>query len=522
MTVTLNIILDALSDMNIEHIALDTTRDFERVNVLQQDDKALHSDHLYVCRLSEALQLTRDNADVVFVCLRDRFNSIDETEELMKNIVVVNENMPVTKLFSVVYDVFIQVITWQYNMLEAFIKKKPIHELLILSEPIIKNFITISDSSLSLMSYTPNIPIDDPVSNALIANGYHSEDAIRRFKEHGRYQLWESTEGLLYDLEQITSSYPVVSKIFKYGGTYFTHVAMICNNRPISHGLIDLFNILLDHLAAYIDKDWQQRQDGSRVYDPMITHILDNAELPADVIADRIEQIGMPLDGSYCLFKLVPMKNPGQPAGIIAQTVQSLLPDMKIVVYHHALLLLICDTEGEIAAQIDKCRQQLSEIIEANGLCCGISPVFSDLTEIRQVFEYATLAIKYGRRLISFSPAEVFGGPFFNYEDYYFYMLLSEQDNMDILASGQPYQWLKMLRSYDADHRTDNFGLLYLYLTNERHAGNTAKAAFMSRNNLVYRINRIKEILNINLDDYHVRMSILITYEMLKLNPSSV
>lgn len=519
MTITLNIILDALCDYNIEHFLLDANRRFKQVDVLPQYSDALYADRLYICGLSEALKLTREHADVSFLSLRDRFNSIDETPELMKNIVVVNENISVTTLFSNVLDIFIKIINWQWDMQNAFIKNKPMQELLILSQPVIGNFISISDSSLTLLTYTPDISTDDPVSNALIDYGYHTEDALRRFKGHNRFELWENTEGFLFDDDRITSPYPVVSRVFKYGGTYFTHVVMVCNNRPITPGLLDLFSILIESLTMYIDKDWQQKQEFSRVYDPLITNILDNPELPTDVFNDRIEQVGIPLEADYYLLKLLPMKNPGQPAGIIAQSVQQLLPEAKIIIYHHSLLILIHEDGKDCIAKLIACQEKLQSIVEQNGLCCGISPRFLNLKHIRQAFSHATLALNYGRSLSGFQPGSVYKGPFFKYEDYYLYMLLAEQDNLGILTSAAPYRWLTGLHQYDREHNTNNFDLLYLYLTNERHAGNTAKMAFMSRNNLVYRIGRIREIINIDLDDYFVRMQILATYEMLKLHP---
>ncbi len=521
MKISLNIILDALSDYNIEPFTVDAGREFDRVDALPQDGSKLHPDRLYVGRLSDALQMTRSYADVVFFALRDRYNRIDETELLMKNIVVVNENITLTFLLSTVLDIYINVANWRWNMQNAYIKNKPMQELLILSEHILGNFISISDSSLTLITYTPNITTDEPISLALIENGYHNEDAIKFFKDRNRFELWEKTEGLLIGDEQISAQYTVVSKIFKYGGTYFTHVVMVCNNHPVTQGLLDLYNILLENLSLYIDRDWQQKQHGSRVYDPLITNILDNPELPTDVIADRVEQLGLPLDAHYCMLKLLPLKVPGQPAGIIAPEIQELLPDAKVVVYHQSLLILIHARDGKIKDKLNACQNTLLITLQTKGFYCGVSTIISNPKYIREAFNHATLALNYGRRLVSPEPHNAFNGPFFAYEDYYTYMLMLEQDNKDILMTGEPYKWLMKLRDYDTQHNMNNYDVLYKYLIHERNAADTAEATFMSRNNLVYRINRIKEMLGIDFDDYLVRMKIIITYEMIKLLESN-
>jgi sugar diacid utilization regulator len=292
---------------------------------------------------------------------------------------------------------------------------------------------------------------------------------------------------------------------------------MVCQHRAPSPGILDLFNILLENLSAYIDRDWQQKQEGSQVYNTLITNILDNTQLPADVIADRIEEIGIPLKSTYRLFKLTPFRKGAPPVGVIAPEVQALLPQAKVVVYHQSLLVIAPLAEGIGMQSLDSYCKKLKPRLESTGFCCAISPVFNNLKELRQAYATASLTLEYGRKLSDSNPQPLFCGPFFKYEDYYLYMLLSERDKADTLMYGAPLKWLNCLLAYDEEHNTDNYGLLYSYLVNERHAGNTAKTAFMSRNNLVYRINRIKELLDIELDDYFVRMNLLLTYELLKL-----
>jgi hypothetical protein len=493
MTISLEIILEKLAELNIEPHTQYKNRVFTRIEMLTDNHGSLNPDWLYVCPLSAALTLTKNNNNIAFFCLRDRFNTIDETEELMQNIIVVNDNIMVTQLFSKVLAIYLEIMKWRYDMQNAYIKNKPMQELLILSEPIIENFISISDSSLSLITYTPNIPPEDPVSLALSENGYHPETTIQRFKENNRFEIWNTAEGLFFDTVKITAPYPVVSKIFKYGGTYFTHVVMVCKHRAPTPGILDLFNILLENLSAYIDRDWQQKQEGSRVYDALITNILDNTQLPADVVADRIEQIGLPLKSMYRLFKLLPFRKGTPPVGVIAREVQELLPQAKVVVYHQSLLVIAHLAEDSGTQSLDSYCRELMPMLESTGFCCAVSSVFNNLKELHHAYSLASLALDYGRKLSGSNPESPFYGPFFRYEDYYLYMLLSERDKTDTLMNGKPLKWLNTLMAYDTEHNTDNYGLRYSYLYNERHAGNTAKAAYMSRNNLVYRINRIKE-----------------------------
>lgn len=68
------------------------------------------------------------------------------------------------------------------------------------------------------------------------------------------------------------------------------------------------------------------------------------------------------------------------------------------------------------------------------------------------------------------------------------------------------------------DHHGCNLQLLYTYLNCERNATLTGQLLHMHRNNVVYHMGKIVEFLDIDLEDPHVRFSLLVSYAMLKLN----
>ena len=76
---------------------------------------------------------------------------------------------------------------------------------------------------------------------------------------------------------------------------------------------------------------------------------------------------------------------------------------------------------------------------------------------------------------------------------------------------------LLKLYQHDERHKSNNLQLLHVYLCFERNATESAKELNMHRNNVTYHINRIQEMLQVNLDDPHVRFMMLMSFFLLEL-----
>ena len=67
------------------------------------------------------------------------------------------------------------------------------------------------------------------------------------------------------------------------------------------------------------------------------------------------------------------------------------------------------------------------------------------------------------------------------------------------------------------DYKSSNLYLLRTYLIHERNISQTAKLLYMHRNSVIYRISRIRELLNVDLDNPDIRLLLLISFKVLEL-----
>jgi sugar diacid utilization regulator len=72
------------------------------------------------------------------------------------------------------------------------------------------------------------------------------------------------------------------------------------------------------------------------------------------------------------------------------------------------------------------------------------------------------------------------------------------------------------LKQFDELHNTDYFHTLQVYVKNHLNAVQTAKLLFIHRSTFLYRMEKIKEILHIDLDDYDTLLYVMITFKIME------
>jgi len=98
--------------------------------------------------------------------------------------------------------------------------------------------------------------------------------------------------------------------------------------------------------------------------------------------------------------------------------------------------------------------------------------------------------------------------------DHAFYYFLNKLAGDRTFGTELIHPGLSRLRRYDEHHGTDFYNTLYQYLRCERNVVATARALFIHRNSMIYRLQRIQQLLELDLDDVNVRLYLLLSYQI--------
>ena len=132
-------------------------------------------------------------------------------------------------VFDKLLDVFDRHNAWQRDMDRICHTGGSLQDLLDASEPFLRNNVVVLDPALKLIAYTRNTPCDDPITMELIEHGYHTEDNIRKFRLHKRFQPWMESDGFVVNDSHEICKYTTVTKSFKAHSSFSLISVMMCN-----------------------------------------------------------------------------------------------------------------------------------------------------------------------------------------------------------------------------------------------------------------------------------------------------
>ena len=169
-----------------------------------------------------------------------------------------------------------------------------------------------------------------------------------------------------------------------------------------------------------------------------------------------------------------------------------------LVFHDYAAAILCCAREGSLLSELWKMLPQEEYL-------CGISLPFSDANGMQRAGNQAALALLYGDQ----TPPSVS-----HCVDHAFMYFLNKLAGDKSFGTELLHPGLMRLRRYDERHGTDFYNTLYRYLLAERNVVATAKELFIHRNSMIYRLQRIRQILDVDLDDPNMRLYLLLSYQI--------
>ncbi|MDR0813724.1 MAG: helix-turn-helix domain-containing protein [Oscillospiraceae bacterium] len=407
------------------------------------------------------------------------------------------------ELLSHVQAIFLLMHEWYETMQDALLSQQGIQEILTLSEPVIGNFISVSDSALALLAYTKNISTDDPVSLYLIENGHHSNETYRKFVEQKRFKAWTSGNGLIVNDNRTIAKHTVVSRVFTFNRAYFTHVVMSCNNHEISAGLLDLFTIMSKIIDRYVKHEWDAVSFYSQGYNSLVSELVGGKIGDYVDVVERAHIAGLKQGEEYVVLLISEGSTNAAFPGRLARDISEQFFPIRPFYYGTRLLLFLQCKDVRAYLEERGNGKLLTEFFDSHGLHCGISDVFTDLLNMSAAYKQAKLALTANVK----KTTVVF------FEDVFVkYAFNNDPEMLRLFRNGRYGNMLRALRESDHEKHKNDFDVLKTYLFNERRPAESAEKLFMHRNNVVYRVSKIEELLGISLEDPQTKLNLFLTF----------
>lgn len=169
------------------------------------------------------------------------------------------------------------------------------------------------------------------------------------------------------------------------------------------------------------------------------------------------------------------------------------------LVFHEYVGVILCsDREREFLNQFQNKLQRTEFIM-------GVSLLFSDVHAMQKAGNQAALALMSGSQD---------AGSVNHCVDHAYTYFLNKLAGDKSFGTELIHPGVLQLKKYDEKHNTNFYETLYQYLLQERNVVATAKSLFIHRNSMIYRLQRIEKLLNVNLDDPNMRIYLLLSFQI--------
>lgn len=516
MKLTIHMIQDRLAAYDAQYRpGQDVGQSFAEVRLLSGKGETLVPDTLYVCTAGQLRRAKLEGAErVAFVCVGG--DGVEKRSALRGAHVfaVTREGVCLAELMNDLLDLFHRLNDWERRLEEAILRGKSMQELVDLSAPVFENnFFLMWDASYNVLAYTkgvtpPNEKLERVVRQGFFAKEF-TDDLVRMdyIKNAMVYTKPTFVSPPNYmNIPFILKTFVVAQRIQYVMSLYYTASVP-------SRGMADLYQVLANRLEAYIAHwaDASRRRSGRT--DRCLADLIENPDKGEEYMRDRGVVLGLKEEDAYRLCVVSFQDFTMEQAQYMRMRVRNSCGRPIATIYQEVLVVLFNLGENSLRQQETwaERRQKLFELLPVCKAYAAFSSTLSGCANVTIAYKQAVVAMTYGRRL---NPAR----NMFYYRDAYIYHMI------DSYSQHFPLEKMyvqKLALFMDANnYKNSNLYLLRTYLINERNISQTAKLLYMHRNSVIYRIARIRETLNMDLDDPDVRLRLLISFKILELlNP---
>ena len=262
-----------------------------------------------------------------------------------------------------------------------------------------------------------------------------------------------------------------------------------------------------EYAMMILRRDIQASNRNYRSFDDTFVALAKGSAVDTDELRNILDILGWKYGDRYICMRIQNQDTrlTVNPVSALRSVLSTQLNHFTSFFYEQQLCILINRSLSNLTPGI--IHQRLAPQIRDNYMCGGISNPFKGLSMFPAAFEQASAALSYanGSRsnawLISFEDCALE------------YIESSVLKTMPLELIVAPY--LYKLKAIDRDRGTEYFQTLRAWLLNERSIPKTAEALIVHRTTLTYRLEKLRELIPIDLDDPQLRLYLLLSYHLL-------
>lgn len=503
MRLSLRIFFDELSHWNLE-VANDKGMDlmhYMGAHLLDDDMVPLDQHILLInshCKNEYIL-----NGEYGIICIGRPVNQIIENNTC----ILLDENVSIPKLFADIQKIIQKYRLWDES-LSAILNNNPtIKEICDSCDNIFENPIIVYDSSLLVLALSNEMPG--------LPNWEYDEESgrpalplsiLNDFKIDMEFQDTMLTKkSYLYDRDFLgcRGLYNNLWIDNIYSGRVCIHEL----GRELQGKDYALLDYLSQIITSTIQKHTLHKSEKLKLFEESLKDLLEGNKVNELFFIKLLDDIGWDKDDSHICLKII-MEERDSKTYSSKYTCNRLINNFKnsiVFPYSDSILMIINLSKSD--ENLTTIMSELKIFLREGLLRAGISMVSNDFFRLHEYYIQTSLAITLGSEI---DPMYWY----FHFEDYILAAMFHEiSKNMPLDMYCE--RGLFELQKYDKENDSNLFNTLRIYLENNMNIAHASEELFIHRTTLLYRIDRINTLINLNLKNPEDRFKLLLSYNLL-------
>lgn len=395
------------------------------------------------------------------------------------------------------------------RLLDALGKGRNFQQIVEIGYEIIGNPFAIMDSGGKTISII-NAPgaEDDPQWRELSKDGYASLDFFTYYLHEKKLvqKLEESKIPFFWDDHRIKYR-RILGKIEAYGKMLGT-IGVIEFNRPFQDDDMELVSVLCSALSAEMQKDRFVHFTKGLMYEGFIRDLLDGTIVNSNEISERKKYVGLNLKNINHILTIDVSEFGSTHLSLnyFRNMIEDLFDRCYAIIHNDYIVAVVsCSSKKSYNESI---LPSIKKFLSDNNMRGGVSRGFRKLENLRAHYGQSLEALQLGRHYRK-------PGPLFPYEEHALNHMASIcTKHSSLIMCCHPE--IIALMEYDRQNNTAFIKTLYYYIINLKNLSDSANACKLHRNTMIYRIEKIKEITGIDLNDSELLLHLYFSLKLLE------
>lgn len=423
-------------------------------------------------------------------------------------LVFLEDDTNLVTLYNLLHSIFSTITKWQESIMESRLNGESIQQLLTLSSPVFENSLVVIGMDFTVVA--AQLFANQMYHEAVFGSSDETYKYVTELKKDELYNAVREKDGFFYYPGSITGMASLCVNIKKFGKT--THRLMMLEDlTPID----SCYGFLLEELAKMINHAFSHNAIHRTAKDMTLHSIVQTllTDRTADyvTVSQKLDTMGWYSRHEYgCIvLQTTYMDQENLTAKATCNYLENIIPHSCALVHEENIVIFINYTLSQAELAGLNVSEKIIYFIRDSLMKAGYSRVMVGHLNLRRQYVQAKIALDLGNRKNPSKWIHRFNEISFDY--------ILEQSTRKLPGYMISHEKLLKLKVMDENNDTDYMQTLGLYLDNHLNAVKTARELFIHRSTFLYRLDKIKEVLDTNFEDPNEVLYLMLSFRFIRL-----